>query len=161
MKTIDKFLQEARSFEKKDSVKAIIKCPDGKILILRRQNDEGGGGQWDVPGGAIEKGENEIDALKREVFEETGLYIDYIKKVRNETLKIPEVGVNLVMHIYTATTEGIDVKLKPATWSGSDGKPEHTEYKWISIKSDLENLPMLEELKKILLSKLSSKKVQI
>jgi len=39
------------------------------------------------------------------------------------------------------------VKLKPASWKGSDGIPEHTEYKWISLKIDLENLPMIDELK--------------
>jgi 8-oxo-dGTP diphosphatase len=155
MKIINKFLQEARSFEKKDSVKAVIQCPKGCILILRRQNDEAGGGMWDIPGGAIEKGESQTDALKREVFEETGLTIDGIRKIKTVTLKIPETGVNSSMNVYSAKTEDIDVKLKPATWKGSDGKPEHTEYKWIGDKVDLENLPMIDQLKKILLSRLS------
>jgi len=155
MKIIDNFLQEARSFEKKDSVKAVIRCPEGKALILRRQNDDGGGGQWDLSGGGIEDGENEIDALKREVFEETGLTVDYISKIKNVTLKIPETGVNSVMKIYKCKTEDIDVKLKPATWAGSDGKPEHTEYRWLSNKSELENLPMLDSLKSVLRGQLA------
>lgn len=157
MKIINQFLCEARNFEKKDSVKAIIYCPKKNILILRRQNDQGGGGNWDLPGGAIEEGESQIDALKREVFEETGLKIYNIKKIKTETLKIPETGVNSSMHIYSADVLGdIDVQLKPATWKGSDGKPEHTEYKWISRRSELANIEMIEQLKSNIITKLKN-----
>lgn len=154
MRIINQFLKEARSFEKRDSVKGIISCPKGKILILRRQMGEGGEGQWDLPGGHIEKGESEQDALKRESFEEAGLKIKDIKKVKDVTFKKPEHGINSVMHIYSATTEELNVKLNPATWKGSDGKPEHVEYKWITLKTDLENLPMIDELKKVLIDRL-------
>jgi len=154
MKIINKFLKENRSFEKKDSVKAIVFCPEKRILILRRQEGEGGAGNWDIPGGAIEKGESQVDALKREVFEETNLKIKDISKVKSVTLKIPECGVNSEMNIYQCKTDNIDVQLKPATWKGSGGKNEHNELKWIQKKIDLENLPMIEELKKVLMSKL-------
>ena len=155
MKIIDNFLQETRNFEKKDSVKAIISCPEGRILILRRQNDTPGAGQWDFPGGCIEDGETNSDALRREVFEETGLKIDNIKKIKTVNLKIPESGINSDMNIFSATTEELDVQLKPASWEGADGKPEHNEYKWISTKNEVESLPMLDQLKKILLSRVS------
>jgi len=154
MKAITRFLQEDRSFEKKDSVKAIVKCPKEHILIVRRANDEGGGGEWDIPGGAIEKGEDQNSALKREVFEEVDIHIDDIKKIKDITLKIPESGVNSVMHIYSATTDELSVNLKPATWTGSDGKPEHTEYRWVSSKEEMEGLPMLDSLKSVVLSQL-------
>jgi len=154
MKSINQFLKEAKNFEKKDSVKGIIYCPDKKILIMRRQMGEAGEGNWDIPGGAIETGENQIDALKREVFEETGLKIDSVKKITTVNFKVPESGINSDMNIYQANTESLDVSLKPATWKGSDGKPEHIEYKWIDKKIDLENLPMIDVLKKVVMSKL-------
>ena len=154
MKIIDQFLKEARDFEKKDSVKCLVYCPKGCILIMRRQMGHGGEGQWDIPGGHIEKGENEIDALKRETFEEAGLKINNVKKVKSVKFKIPEKGIDSMMHIYKADSEGIDVKMKPATWKGADGKAEHTEYKWIDKKTDLENLPMIDELKKVIMSEL-------
>ena len=154
MKIIDQFLREARSFEKKDSVKCLVFCPDGKLLIMRRQMDQGGEGQWDIPGGAIEKGENEQDALKRETFEEAGLKINNVKKVKSVKFKIPEKGIDSMMHIYKADSEGTDVKMKPATWKGADGKAEHIEIKWIDKKTDLENLPMIDELKAIVMSQL-------
>jgi 8-oxo-dGTP diphosphatase len=156
MKIINKFLKENRSFEKKDSVKAIVVCPKKKILILRRQNDDNGGGNWDIPGGCIETGENQTDALKREIFEETNLKISDISKIKSVTLKIPERGINSEMNIYKCTTINLDVQLKPATWKGSDGKPEHTEYAWISKKEELENRPMIEELKNVVLSQLDN-----
>lgn len=154
MKIIERFLKEARSFEKKDSVKCLVFCPDGKLLIMRRQMGQGGEGQWDIPGGAIEKGENEIDALKRETFEESGLKINNVKKVKSVKFKIPEKGIDSMMHIYRGDSEGIDVKLKPADWKGSDGKTEHIEIKWIQKKIDLENLPMIQELKDVVMNQL-------
>jgi 8-oxo-dGTP diphosphatase len=154
MKIINQFLKEAKSFEKKDSVKGIIFCPDKKILILRRQMGDAGEGNWDLPGGCIEKGESQIDALKREVFEETGLKIDNVSKVKTVNFKVPETGINSDMNIYKADAQGLDVNLKPATWKGSKGKTEHIEYKWISKKSELENLPMIDELKKVTMDKL-------
>lgn len=156
MRVINNFLQEAKNFKKKDSVKVIIKSEDGNFLILRRQNGDGGGGQWDFPGGGIEDGENHIDAVKRETFEETNLTVELVRKIKTVSLKIPETGVNSLMHIYSASPTNINVKLKPATWKGSGGKPEHTQYSWISKKSELENLPMISQLKDILMKKLEN-----
>lgn len=154
MKTINNFLQEdKRSFEKKDSVKAIIKCPCGNVLILRRANDQAGNGNWDIPGGAIEKGENKNDALRREIFEETNLKINDIKFLDSFVLKIAETGVNSELNIYTANTKSTDVKLKLVTW-GNKNHTEHAEYKWVNKKVDLEGLPMLSQLKKIVLGEL-------
>jgi 8-oxo-dGTP diphosphatase len=47
-------------------VKALIPNHEGKLLLLQR-ND------WDLPGGRIQKNESLESALKREVYEETGL----------------------------------------------------------------------------------------
>ena len=152
MKSIQEFLNEAneRDMAKKNSVKAIV-FNDDKILILRRQNDTAGEGQFDLPGGCIEKNESKIDALKREVFEETGLKITDEKSVKTITLKIPETGIDSDMSIYTAKSDSGNVTLKPATWKGADGKTEHNEYKWIDKKEDLENLPMLDILKPVIM----------
>jgi len=154
MKIINQFLKEVREFGKKDSVKAIVLCPCEHILLLRRQNDQGGAGNWDLPGGCIEEGEKETDALTREVFEETNLKVSNIKKLKDVKFVIPEKGINSVMHIYKCNTDNTNVKLKPADWAGADGKAEHNEYKWITSKDELKNLPMLDSLKSIVMSNL-------
>jgi 8-oxo-dGTP diphosphatase len=47
---------------------------DRKYLILKR-NQEPFRGQWDIPGGFVEMGESPLDAVVREVREETGLTV--------------------------------------------------------------------------------------
>lgn len=50
----------------------------GKVLLVRESSvykDASEVGKWDVPGGRIEPEETLIEALKREVFEESGLQV--------------------------------------------------------------------------------------
>lgn len=55
-------------------VGAIIKDPEGRLLLIKRGH-EPGKGLWSVPGGRIEAGETDAEALVREVREETGLIV--------------------------------------------------------------------------------------
>jgi 8-oxo-dGTP diphosphatase len=48
---------------------------DGSILLGRRRDDPGAG-LWDIPGGFVEEFEHPLDALRRELREETGLEIE-------------------------------------------------------------------------------------
>ena len=45
---------------------------DGRILLIQRGRPPGEG-LWAVPGGKVQFGEAMADAVRREVFEETGL----------------------------------------------------------------------------------------
>jgi 8-oxo-dGTP diphosphatase len=45
---------------------------DGKAIIIKRAN-EPYRGQWSIPGGRVELGESLVDAVRREMKEETGL----------------------------------------------------------------------------------------
>jgi len=47
-----------------------------KVLLLKRSGKESRPGIWEFPFGKIETGEKSIDAVKREVFEETGLRVE-------------------------------------------------------------------------------------
>ncbi|MBW4085824.1 NUDIX domain-containing protein [Paenibacillus sp. S150] len=53
------------------SVAGVIRNEEGRILLLRK----GGEQLWGLPAGAIEPGETPSRALRREVFEETGLMV--------------------------------------------------------------------------------------
>ena len=48
---------------------------DGQVLLIRRRF-EPLKGHWSVPGGAVEVGETLVEAVAREVLEETGLSVD-------------------------------------------------------------------------------------
>jgi 8-oxo-dGTP diphosphatase len=50
---------------------------DGKVLLVRRAGAPAKG-LWTLPGGRVEVGETLVDAVRREVLEETGLTIDVI-----------------------------------------------------------------------------------
>ena len=54
---------------------ALVFDDDGRVLLARRARDPDRG-KWDVPGGFIEEGESPLDALRRELVEETGLEIE-------------------------------------------------------------------------------------
>ena len=45
-------------------------------MLLGRRGNEPGIGRWDIPGGFLEEGEHPLDALRRELLEETGLEIE-------------------------------------------------------------------------------------
>lgn len=53
-------------------VRAVIQDKDKKILLIHRKDT----GRWGMPAGSVELGESVMDALKREVKEETGLNVE-------------------------------------------------------------------------------------
>lgn len=55
-------------------VGALVQDDRGRLLVVRRAN-EPGRGRWSVPGGRVEPGESDGDAVRREVLEETGLHV--------------------------------------------------------------------------------------
>jgi 8-oxo-dGTP diphosphatase len=48
---------------------------DGKALVIKRGH-EPRKGEWSLPGGRVELGETLVDALRREIKEETGLDVE-------------------------------------------------------------------------------------
>ena len=55
-------------------VGAIIFDPAGRLLLIKRGHDPGAG-LWSLPGGRVEPGESDEQAVVREVAEETGLSV--------------------------------------------------------------------------------------
>ncbi|MBP2402648.1 NUDIX hydrolase [Streptomyces syringium] len=59
----------------KSVVGAVIADGDGKVLLLHRSADDYLGGLWELPSGGVDAGETLVEALRREVAEETGLTV--------------------------------------------------------------------------------------
>jgi 8-oxo-dGTP diphosphatase len=55
-------------------VGAIVHDQHGRLLLVRRANPPAQG-QWSIPGGRVEPGEDDRTAVVREVAEETGLQV--------------------------------------------------------------------------------------
>jgi 8-oxo-dGTP diphosphatase len=56
-------------------VGAVIKDAAGRVLLIKRGH-EPGAGLWSLPGGRIEPGETDQQAVTREIMEETGLRVE-------------------------------------------------------------------------------------
>jgi 8-oxo-dGTP diphosphatase len=56
-------------------VGAVIRDEKGRLLLIKRGH-EPGAGLWSLPGGRIEPGETDAEALVREMREETGLEVE-------------------------------------------------------------------------------------
>ncbi len=54
---------------------AVIRDDNGRLLLVKRGH-EPGAGLWSLPGGRIEPGETDAEALVREMREETGLEVE-------------------------------------------------------------------------------------
>ena len=55
-------------------VGAVIRDGQGRFLLVQRAN-EPGRGLWSLPGGRVERGESDAQALRRELAEEVGLQV--------------------------------------------------------------------------------------
>ena len=75
---------------------------DGALLLVANQR-RNGAIDWSPPGGVIEEGEHEVDALTREVAEETGLVVDeWVGPVYEVTVDLGPNGGHLRVIVYRA-----------------------------------------------------------
>ncbi|MBN1344602.1 MAG: NUDIX domain-containing protein [Phycisphaerae bacterium] len=67
----------------RDLIRGVVAvvCKDGRILSIRRPDAIELGGRWCFPGGAVEQGESQAEALVREVREEVGLDVEAVEKL--------------------------------------------------------------------------------
>lgn len=102
-----------------------------RLLVLRAYKN------WDFPKGTVEPGESELDAARREVEEETGLAgLEYpFGEEFKETLPY---SANKVARYYLAQTDAEKIELPV---SAELGRPEHHEYRWVSLDEAEDLLP--------------------
>jgi 8-oxo-dGTP diphosphatase len=85
-------------------VGAVVTDGQGRLLMIKRGH-EPGAGLWSIPGGRIEPGETDAEALVREMLEETGLAVEVgplIGRVRRPGLD----GAVIDIRDYAATVTG-------------------------------------------------------
>ena len=129
-------------------VGAVIKDDQGRLLLIKRGH-EPGAGLWSVPGGRVEPGETDAEALVREMREETGLTVQagpLLGRVRRPGQDGPAAAGgqdNIVLDIrdYAATVTG------GTLCPGDDA----AEARWVAV-SELPWMPITEGLVEALTS---------
>ena len=109
-------------------VKLLIKDSQGKYLFLKRSASYKTGSQpWDIPGGRINPDEPILEALTREIAEETGMTLTSDPTlIAAQDIFASEKDLHVVRLTYKGDAVGeINV---------SD---EHSEYEWLTIEEVL------------------------
>lgn len=111
-----------------------------KGILLVRRDKEPGKGLWSIPGGGVEIGETQEQALVREVFEETGVECRTIKLLSTTDIIYPDEGGKIEYHylLNHYVVEALTEDIIPES-------PE-AEVKWFNI----DDLPYAEMPKAIL-----------
>jgi 8-oxo-dGTP diphosphatase len=112
-------------------VGAVITDSRGRLLLIKRGH-EPGAGLWSLPGGRIEPGETDAEALIREMLEETGLTVEPGRLLG--LVQRPGAGGDVIdIRDYTATVIGGTLRAgddaADARWvaAGELGRLELTE----------------------------------
>ncbi len=120
-------------------VGAVVKDERGRLLLIKRGH-EPGVGLWSLPGGRVEPGETDAEALVREMREETGLVVQ-VGRLFGRVRRPAGDGDVLDIGDYAVTVVG--GTLNP----GDDA----ADARWVEA-DDFGSLPVTEGLAEILTS---------
>jgi 8-oxo-dGTP diphosphatase len=120
-------------------VGAVIKDDQGRLLLIKRGH-EPGAGLWSIPGGRVEPGETDHEALVREMQEETGLAVQ---------------AGPLLGTVQRPARDGdvLDIRDYAATITGGTLRPgdDAAEARWVTV-SEMAGMPITEGLVEALTS---------
>ena len=121
----------------KKAVKLLIK-KDNTVLMLKRAKIDHFPDLYDLPGGGLNENEDIFSGAKRELYEETGLFIkEFISKPESFDFNTASNNKKCRGYVFNILSEKKDIVLNPN---------EHSEYKWV-IVDELDNLPMLSNIR--------------
>lgn len=105
------------------AVKALV-CYGRKFLLIKRTTEARGDYyHWEFPGGRLEFGESPMQALKREINEETGLEVEKLILL-NAWNSFKDECTEIIGLTYICTANGDNVMLSK----------EHSDYEWVTYE---------------------------
>ena len=110
---------------------ALVLDDEGRVLLACRAADPGAG-LWDLLGGFIEEGEEPLEALRREIEEETAFQIEPGEFLGGYPDRYGEEGIYTLNLYWTAQISGgeleLDEELAEVGWFGPEELPESSEF---------------------------------
>ncbi len=115
----------------------IVILHEGKVLMIKRGESETYGGSWWIPGGRVHKGESWHEAVKRKVFNETGLNVEILRKV--QSYEAPDAdNKHFVTTLFVTSVVGVaKVELDRTS----------IDYRWVSSMDDSWDLLLQQMLR--------------
>jgi 8-oxo-dGTP diphosphatase len=111
---------------------------DGKVLVAKRSSKANlFPGEYELPGGKIEFGEDPKEALKREIMEELGIEIEVYDPYYVYTYTVYNGKAHYVEIVFHAKLKDSEEKIE---------MKEHEDIKWVT-KTELDSLKMSGETK--------------
>ncbi len=107
---------------------------EGRLLILQNADFKEEAGRWGVPAGKVETGESPEEAVRRELFEETGISVEPSALQSLGSLYIRKPHVQYVYHLFR-----IDLDQKPDVRLSK----EHVQAHWATSR-ELKSMPLME-----------------
>lgn len=102
------------------SVVAAVLINDSKILACRRASNKESAGMWEFPGGKVEPGETEVDALRREIKEELGLSLGVLEFLNSEITKVGAKEIQLSCYVSLQQVRGLPLS------------EDHDQVRWVN-----------------------------
>lgn len=113
----------------------------GKHVLLLRRKKGTYAGLWALPGGKIEYGEHLEDAIRREIYEETGIettFKEYAGTLSEHLLGREDIDEHFLLHV--CRLSALSSSLEPS----SEGEPA-----WISIE-EIDDIELITSDRQIL-----------
>jgi len=100
---------------------------DGKFVLVHRLPHKPDGDTWGLPSGKVEQNESDLDALRRELYEETGYKAD--------SKEVEALGEHDFISPRGDTVRYVSYRVRLTNFHKVEiEKAAHSEYKWVSVK---------------------------
>ena len=131
------YVAEMTRAGKERLVASAVIVSNGNVLLVRRSLDDSYPGMWEFPGGGVDVDESLVDAIRREVEEETSIVLPALP--RGEVLSHPtRTALRVVMRFDLDADYVPEVVLSTehdlALWVSSEGS-EETEIDGVALLS--------------------------